>query len=331
MRRYSFIALALLMAVSSNSMAEIKIPKSLIVELIDKHCSSPNPNPRTSAVLEYDCSDAYEDADGEAQSMNYSLRLLPLIAKDFNQDGIEDLAVEVESSGPLGGSVYTNSAVHYLLLDKNKKIINEQQILLYAPFSEHIVEYHIEDTRMYYSAVPNYRAHPEAYEDGELIEPAIEFEVDWLNGTPISTYYQDSCQLANSNDKRIFNSQRGVKRSTDIDMHEYTQVIEEEVQLSNIKISAELNGCDDKALSFSVIANANKNLPVLAEVLKQLIAVTYDSKPLKELLARDQIYELVFGEVMSLDKGWSARIFIDRSVDSASISINLVQSEYSEP
>lgn len=327
MPRYSFMIVALLMAISSNAMAEIKIPKPLIIELIDKHCSSPNPNPRVNPVLEYDCSDAYEDADGEAQSMNYSLRLLPLIAKDFNQDGIEDLAVEVESMGPLSGSVYTNSAVHYLLLNKNKKIIKEHQILLYAPFSEHIVEYNLEGLRMYYSAIPNYRAHPESYEDGELLEPVIEFEVNWVDGAPVSTYYQDNCRLSDVDDKRIFTANPEVERSIDIDMHEYTQVIEEAITLKNIKVSAQLSGCDNKDLSFYVEANPNQNLPVLADVLEQLIAITNDSKPLKSLLERDQNYELVFGELMTLDEGWSARIFIDRSVDNASIRINLVQSE----
>ncbi len=329
MLRFFLVLFTLL--ISSASIAktnEVTLPKSIIIELVDYHCSNPKPNPRISADLEYDCADPYEDADGEAQSMGYSLRLLPLIKDNFNQDGKQDIALEIESMGPLGGSVHTNSAVHYLLLDSDKRIIDKHQILLYAPFSEHIVEYELEGKRIYYSAIPNYRSNPEAYEDGELLEPVIEFEVNWQKGIPVSTYYKDNCKLANNlNNNQIFRPKRGVKRSKQIDIHEYTQVIEEEIAIDDLLIAADLNGCNERQVSFFIKPKAGKSLPVLADILQALIPMTYYDKPLLELLKLDKQSQLVFGEVIALAGSWSGQIHITREVNNSSIQINLSEEE----
>ena len=327
MLRYHYLLFILLITASFSATADIKIPKQIIIELIESRCDNPKPNPRVSTDLEYDCSDAYDDADGEAQSMKYSLRLMPLLKQDFNQDGIQDLVVEIESMGPLGGSVYTNSAVHYLLLDKDKRIIKEHEILLYAPFSEHIVEYDLENSRIRYSAIPNYRAHPEAYDDGELIEPVIEFVVNWVKGVPISSYYQNNCQLANSNNKALLKPKRGVTRSIDIDMHQYTQVITEEMQVNNLQISVALEGCDDKQIGFYIKPIKGTTLPVVADVLQALIPITYYDQQLKALLKLDRASKITFGEVMPLSNGWTGQIHVTRNSDNTSMTINLSEEE----
>lgn len=253
MQRYLLVLFMLLISSLSIAQArEVTLPKSLIIELVNYHCSSPQPDIKVSTDLEYDCSDAYEDANGEEQSMDYSLRLLPIIKDDFNQDGIQDIALEIESMGPLGGSVYTNSAVHYLLLDKDKKVINEHEILLYAPFSEHIVEYDVKGKQIYYSAIPNYRSNPDAYENGSPIDPPFNFTVSWETGEPISSYYLDSCTLAKDFDKQILKPKHGVKRSKQIDIHDYTQVVEEKMEINNLSVAAELNGCNAHNVSFYI-------------------------------------------------------------------------------
>lgn len=325
MLRCSCVLFILLTTASFSARADIEMAKQMIIELIESHCDNPKPNPRVSADLDYDCSDTYEDADGEAQSMKYSVRLIPILKQDFNQDGIEDIALEIESMGPLGGSVYTNSAVHYLLLDKNNRITNQHQILLYAPFSEHIVEYALEGTRIYYSAIPNYRAHPEAYENGSLIDLPLEFEINWLKGAPISSYYQDNCQLAGIKNKALLKPNRGVTRSIGVDMHQYTQVIEEKMAIADLLVTADLNGCNERQVLFFIESKAGKSLPVLADVLQALLSKTYYNKQLRELLELDKQSQLVFGEVMALEGSWSGQIHINRDVDNSSIQINLLE------
>ena len=327
MLRYNYVLFVLLITASFGAAADIKIPKQIIIELIEDRCDNPKPNPRVSAKLEYDCSTAYNDADGDAQSMKYGLQLIPLLKQDFNQDGTQDLAVEIESSGPLGGSVTTNSAVHYLLLDNNQRIIKEHEILLYAPFSEHVVTYELAGKRIKYSAIPNYRSHPEAYDDGELIEPELDFVVNWVKGVPISSYYQNNCQLANSKDKALLKPNRGVTRTTDIDMHHYTQVITEEMQVNNLQISVALEGCDDKQIGFYIKPIKGTTLPVVADVLQTLIPTTYYDQQLKALLKLDRASKITFGEVMPLANGWTGQIHVTRNSDHSSITINLSEAE----
>ncbi len=310
-----------------DSTDNIALPKWLIVELIERQCSLPEPNPRVSAELEYDCSEKYQDSDGEEQSMNYSMRLIPLFRDDFNKDGIEDIVVEVESIGPLGGSVYSNSAIYYLLLNSNRSIMAEYEVLLYAPFSEHVVEYQLADKQLYYSAIPNFRSHPEAYNEGELIEPSIEFKIDWSDGVPVSSYYKDNCRLANNKNKKIFTAASSVERSKQIDIHDYTQIIEEKVQLNDLLVSSEMNGCNERKVSFYIAPRAGKTLPVLREVIQSLLKQTYYNKQLSELLKLDKQSQLVFGEVMTLDDNWSGLIHINRDNNESSMQINLYQEE----
>ena len=331
--RLSVLYMLSISAVSFTHAADVVLPDSLIVDLVEQHCSSPQPNPevnkatKASLDLEYDCSDKYDDADGTEQSMDYSLRLLPLMTQDFNRDGIKDIVLEIESSGPLGGSVTTNSAVHYLLLDKSNRVINEHEVLLYAPFSEHIVEYEVKGNRIHYAAVPNYRSHPEAYDNGELIEPTISFDINWIKGVPISTYYRENCQLSEETDKRIFANAPSVKRIATIDIHDYTQLVEEKLHINNMQVSAELGGCDTKSVRFSIQPSAGHNLPVLADILQTLIPVTSQHKPLRELLKMDQQSQIVFGEVMSLSDNWSGQVHIERGFENASVIINIAEQD----
>jgi hypothetical protein len=323
-----FILITLLMSTFSVAQArEVVLPKPLIIALIEKHCSSPDPNPRDNSVLEYDCSDKYDDADSDEQSMDYSLRLRPLIAQDFNQDGIQDLALEIESSGPLGGSVTTNSSVNYLILDKNQKIIRSFEVLLYAPFSENLVEYSVAGQRINYSAIPNYRSHPEAYEEGAPIDPPLTFELNWVKGIPVSTYYRDHCRLAGIKDKTLIKLARGVTRSVDIDIHNYTQVIIEKAQINELQVTATLEGCDSSTVSYDIQPIAGQQLPVLADVLTNLIPIAHHDKQLKALLKLDRRLQIKFGDRFPLYDGWVAIVHVDRKNKEPDMRIIIEQSQ----
>ena len=313
--------------VTSNKTNKVVLPKNLIVDLLKKHCSSPKLNPKASYALEYRCSDTYEDADGEEESMNYSLRLLPLIKDDFNRDGIEDIALEVESMGPLGGSATTNSTIYYLLLNKNKSIISEYEILLYAPFSEHIVEYEVKGKQIYYSAVPNFRSHPEAYEDGKLIEPVLEFTINWDKGSPISSVYRDNCRLSRIKDKSSLDLSLGGTSHEDIDMHDYTQVITESIQANGLIIEANLSGCDLSSVSYDIQPQKGKSLPVFSEVLKTLIPLAHHTKQLKTLQSLEKRSALKFAEIIPLYSGWQAIVRVNREDKIPNMYIIIEQTE----
>lgn len=326
--RLSFFCALSISPVLSAHANGIVLPQSLVVDLVEQHCSSSQLNPKLikeNPSLEYECADKYDDADGTEQSMNYRLRLLPLIAQDFNRDGVKDVALEIRSSGPMGGSATTNSAVHYLLLDKKDRIIEDHQILLYAPFSEHIVEYEVDGNRIRYTAAPNYRSHPEAYDNGELIEQPIAFEINWIKGIPISTFYRDNCQLSKEIDKQILTTAPSVKRISTISMHNYTQIVEEELQIDNMQVFTKLYGCNTKRLSFMIQPSAGHSLPVLADILNTLIPLASQPDLLRELLKLDQQSKIVFGEAMSLSNNWSSQVNIERGFENARVVINLSQ------
>ena len=318
--------------ISSAHAADKTMPKPLVIAIIESRCSNPDPNPRlgslSNPVLEYDCSEKYEDINGDEDSMDYSLRLHPLFTEDFNEDGSQDLAVEVESMGPLGGSVFSNSSVEYLLLDKKKQIIGSHEILLYAPFSEHIVTYKVVGKEINYSAIPNFRSHPEAYDDnGELLEDSIEFSVNWEDGKPISTYYRDNCRLARVKDKTLLDLDNGGARHEGIDIHDYTQVITESVQINGLNIEVTLSGCDLSTVYYHIAPQDGQTLPLFSEVLATLIPVAQHAQQLKALQTLEQRSELKFGEDLPLSKRWQAFVDIDRKDKTPNVRIILEQIE----
>lgn len=328
MFKHSFVLFtALMIANSVTFAADFQVPKPLIIELVERYCSLADPNPKESTDLDYRCSDKYEDVDSDEQSMGYSLRLIPLLKQDFNKDGIADLAIEIESSGPLGGSVYTNSTIHYFILDKNQQIVRNHEVLLYAPFSEHIVEYHTADQRIYYSAVPNYRSHTDAYQDGDPIDPPLTFEVKWVDGFPVSTYYQDNCRLANIKNKTLLKHARDVTHAVDIDMHQYTQVITEKVQINALKVTATLEGCNSSNILYRIEPVAGQQLPVLAEVLTTLMPIAHHEAQIKVLLDLDSRSQISFGDRLPLYDNWMAIVHVDRKDKTPHILIIIEQNE----
>lgn len=320
--RCALLLILLINSFSCCAAAAIMLPQSLIIETIETSCDQPSPDPRVSPVLNYACSYPYQDQEGDEHSMNYSVQLIPLIEEDFNQDGIKDIALEVRSAGPLGGSVYTNSAIYYELLDRDEQMIYQHEILLYAPFSEDIIDYEVKGNKIYYSAVPNYRSNYEAYDDnGNLIESPTAFEVAWFGGKPMSVYHQDDCLLSEADSGQIFK-----KNSFEsIDSYRYKHIRLEEAQINNFRVIAKSDACDVRTLSLYIEPIADKSLPILAEVLQSLAPVVYQSKPLEMLMSLERKSEIVFDEVMRLDSHWSGQIRIDRASANTNMTIDLYQ------
>lgn len=155
------------------------IPKSVVTNLVEEFCSFPNPNPKTATKLEFACFEQLPTTkDARA---DYYIKLIPLFARDFNQDGYRDWVIDVTSEGPLGGSVHSHSTIQYLLLGRNQQIKDSFEVLLYAPFSEEIIEYELSAKGLEFRAIPNFRSHPEAFEDGELLVPERQFRIEWQN------------------------------------------------------------------------------------------------------------------------------------------------------
>lgn len=155
------------------------IPKSIVPELVNEFCSFPKPNPKTSSALEFAC---FEQLPTTKDALpDYRIKLSALFTRDFNQDGYRDWVVDLTSEGPLGGSVHSHSSIRYLLLGRNKQIKDSFEVLLYAPFSEEIIEYELSAKGLEFRAIPNFRAHPEAFEDGELLVPERQFRIEWQN------------------------------------------------------------------------------------------------------------------------------------------------------
>ena len=332
--RQSFLISSLLLTsgfclTSNMAMAhdnEHILPPKLIDDLVETYCPIAATSVKESSALSYRC---YEDTDANTEYvLDYSIDFIPLIFTDFNKDGNVDLALEIRSSGPLGGSAYTTSSIHYLLLDGEQQLIRDHQVLLYAPFSKHIVSYQVEDEQINYQAEPNFRASPEAYDDsGELLVAPLDFVVNWVGGAPISTEYQHNCQLAKATDKRIFTANIGVTRYRDIGMHDYLQEITEETQLNQFMISATMSGCDNRKVSFFIKPTTGQSLPVLADVVQQLIPISNYARQLNMLLRLDRQSQLRFNERIPLSDQWSALVRVERSSKVPSITIDLIEGE----
>lgn len=156
-----------------------KIPKSIVTNLVEEFCSFPKPNPKTATTLDFACFEQLPRT--KVARPDYHIRLIPLFARDFNQDGYHDWAVNVVSEGPLGGSVHSHSTIQYLLLGRNQQIKDSFEVLLYAPFSDEVIDYELSAKGLEFRAIPNFRSHPEAFEDGELIVPERYFRIEWQN------------------------------------------------------------------------------------------------------------------------------------------------------
>src|SRR5690606_40488596 len=112
-----------------------------------------------------------------------------------------------------------------------------------------------------------------------------------------------------------------------IDIHDYTQVITESIQINGLNIQATLSGCDLSSVSYYVKPQEGKSLPVFSEVLKTLIPVAHHTKQLKTLQSLEKRSSLKFAEEISLYGGWQAIVHVDREDKTPHILIVIEQTE----
>ncbi|PAM94860.1 hypothetical protein B4N84_10440 [Flavobacterium sp. IR1] len=175
-----------------------------------------------------------------------------IVAKaDFNNDGIIDYIVNRSSEGMLGGNVHTNQQYMYCIM---KDEINEKEthsILGYAPFSYNIIdEAKFMDNKLKVDITQNFRT----YMSEDIKSTSLSFI--YKNGNVYEESYLSDCELAKLKSKTIFNNIPEVeKRIRSIDMHNYTETIEEVYKKNDTIITANLEGCDNLTLSFDTNYN----------------------------------------------------------------------------
>ncbi|SNR91939.1 hypothetical protein [Flavobacterium sp. ov086] len=166
---------------------------------------------------------------------------------DFNNDRIIDYVIHRSSEGMLGGNANTNDDfIFYIMKDE----IHEKEshsILGYAPFSYNIIDKaNFVDNKFKIKVTQNFRTYL-----GEDLKSAS-FSFIYKNGNLYEESYLSSCKLARLKSKTIFNDIPAVeKRTRSIEMHNYTETIEEIYKKNDTIITASAGGCDNLELSFT--------------------------------------------------------------------------------
>lgn len=217
--------------------------------------------------------EAKESKDGIIDYKNYSVsfknagdpyevNFSQIATEDFNRDGLTDYIVRRNSEGMLGGNGNTNSAIFYLLMDKDHRITQRHEILTYAPFSYNILdEIDYKNGKLKAKATQNFRTYsPE--EGGELQSKNLSFI--YQDNNVYEESYLTECELAKWKNKRLFKGNSEVSRS--IDMHNYTETVFEKYTSKEFDGSAEYSGCDNLTLILeTTFSSRGKDQKFLAE------------------------------------------------------------------
>lgn len=176
--------------------------------------------------------------DNEGDS--YSVSLKKIASEDFNKDGIKDYIVERNSEGMLGGNANTNSEILYIIMRKDSNIQDKHRILTYAPFS-----YNILDNITYKNgilkaiATQNYRTYSKPEEELESTNLSFIYK----NENVYEETYLSNCELSKWKNKKVFKNASESFRT--IDMHNYTEVLNEKFNTKDFDCTLELSGCDN--------------------------------------------------------------------------------------
>lgn len=189
--------------------------------------------------------------EGDSHTVYFSIEA----SDDFNDDGVTDYIVSRISEGMLGGNVNSNSHFIFIIMKDENIIAEEHSVLTYAPFSYNILdEPKYKAKKFKITAVKNFRTYMSddeasanlvfVYRDGNLYEAS----------------YLSKCKLAELENKIIFKPIANVtKRFRSIEMHNYTETIEETYQSKDTIIHAGLSGCDNPNLEFDIVIPATEN------------------------------------------------------------------------
>lgn len=255
------------------------------------------------------------DNDGDSYTVYFSV----VEKQDFNQDGIIDYIVNRTSEGMLGGNSNTNKSYIYYIM---KDAINENEkheILGYAPFSYNIIDKaEFKNNKFYASITQNYRT----YIDVNNLQ-STDLSFIYKNGNVYEESYLSKCKLAQLKSKTIFlNMPEVAKRTRSIDMHNYTETIDEIYKNKDTIIRASLSGCDNLDLSFETdykLSSAQTNDDVYKKrfalkLLRSLSKTTQFSKDVSIVYDyyRDNEITNEFNESIN---GYQFRVLIDTLED----------------
>ena len=254
--------------------------------------------------------------DGDPYTVSFSI----FEKGDFNNDGIIDYVVNRSSEGMLGGNANTNQDFVFYIMKDEIKEKESHSILGYAPFSYNIIdEAKFVGNKFKIKVTQNFRTYSSSVED--LKSTSLSFI--YKNGNLYEESYLSSCKLAKLKSKTIFNDIPGVeKRTRSIEMHNYTETIEEIYKKNDTLINASVDGCDNLLLEFNTfykvepdkINDTEFKKETALQLLEFLAKNTQFSKEINIALNYYQNNPLD-NEYIEKIKGYGFRVLIDKDDD----------------
>lgn len=173
-------------------------------------------------------------------SDSYSVYFSKIATADFNKDGTQDYIIERNSEGMLGGSANTESEIIYIIMGKGNKVQRKHTILTCAPFSYNTLDDIIyKDNILKANATQNSRTYFKPRQELESTELSFVYK----NENVYEESYLSSCELAKWKDKKVLNNVSESFRT--IEMHNYTEVLNEKLTTYDFECIVELSGCDN--------------------------------------------------------------------------------------
>ncbi|MCD0474687.1 hypothetical protein LPB87_09830 [Flavobacterium sp. EDS] len=254
--------------------------------------------------------------DGDPYSVSFSI----FEKRDFNNDGIIDYVIDRSSNGMLGGNANTNNEFIFYIMKDEIKEKESHSILGYAPFSYNIIdEANFIGDKFKIKVTQNYRTYFSSVED--LKSTSLSFI--YKNGNLYEESYLSSCKVAKLKSKTIFNAIPGVeKRTRSIEMHNYTETIEEIYKKNDTIITASVGGCDNLELNFTtfykvepdIINDTEFKKETALQLLEFLATNTQFSKEINVAINYYQNNPLA-NEYVEKIKGYEFRVLIDKDED----------------
>lgn len=260
----------------------------------------------------------------------YSVNFNVMQESDFNNDGIKDYIVHRVSEGMLGGNANTNANYSFFIMKNDREYQQEYSILEYAPFSYNTLDnVKIVNNKLIAEASKNFRFYMDASEDSKAKKLSFEYK----NGNVYEKSYLTDCELANLESKTIFGDYQEVSfRRRGIDMHNYTETIEERYVIANEKewINSELSGCDNLYVKFDYnLKTTNKKEPtkneykeILLKFLELLKEKTQFSDDIDNLITYYTNHPITYKKVKSV-RGYQFNVYTRKENKFIVVGVNL--------
>lgn len=250
--------------------------------------------------------------DGDAYKVSFSI----FEKLDFNNDGIIDYVIHRSSDGMLGGNANTNDEFVFYIMKDEINAKESHSILGYAPFSYNIIdEADFVGNKFKIKVTQNFRT----YSGEDLKSTSLSFI--YKNENLYEESYLSSCKLAKLKSKTIFNDIPEVeKRTRSIEMHNYTETIEEIYKKNDTIITANVGGCDNLELDFTtyykVEADKINDTEFKKETALQLLNFLSENTQFSnEINVAINYYQnnALDNEFIKKIKGYGFRVLIDKS------------------